>query len=579
LPNNPNQCDWCQRAITDNRCSCGCGAHGFDDGTIRSTRNLVPNTLYACTRCCRDQRHVIMACGHCISTACEHVRHCEVCAARTDEGEGWDSVGAISRGVLWSQHCACCSDTTTCVNCCRHRCCSGDSGHSIRFVGHRLAFWVPTTDPLYQRHKGYAALSAEDAAGVLGKQLGYRFVDPRGFKRNKSRRFASTEIEVDTFIPGGFKPLNQTISTWQACVVRDGSVGGFEINTSPACGDALPDQIYEICEGLEQVRAGVQENCGLHVHVDCRDFGYQEIRKLIKLYVEFEETLFAAVHRSRYDNRYSRHCAQQYLERMVLGLKPEKQVIKRAIIEQTYGRGSADGRPGVVPIFHQTRREHYGGGAGSPRYNALNIHSFFMRGTIESRLHHGSVLPGEIYQWAKMWVEIMDAVGKLSDHQVDDIVTVSGQHIADMTRDLGLGTKKYTRPDVAQPRVAKGAVVLCRLLSADSMDALMGSIRYFGPSRAKVPSMAMQEQRGDGQQPVNQTPAPDGVRPRGSRPMPRDYFRVEAEARLREQEVVGGRRIRVTTAPDGSHVYTLEDELDPPFPDPPVFDTNLNNTR
>lgn len=541
MPNNPNQCDWCSRLInsTRTRCTCNCTFHGFIDPETAArlaASGLSTRVQYCCLVCCREQRHVTMACGHCSATPCEHVVVCESCGSRTDTAPGWNSGAARDRGLQWREPCTCCSDANLCTACCRHRCCVGDNGTAVRMVGHRLAFWVPTRDKQYQKYKTYAALSAEDAAGVLGKQLGYRFVDPRGFKINDSRRFASVEIEVDTYaaldpvsrrvLGEGFKPLNQTISRWQACVVRDGSVGGFEINSAPACGDALPDQINEICNSLALVHAGVAENCGLHVHVDCRDFGYQEIRRLVNLYVEFEETMFAAVHRSRYDNRYSRHCAQQYLERMILGVKPEKKLIKHAIIEQTYGRGSANGRAGIVPLFHQTRSQHYGGGAGSPRYNALNIHSFFMRGTIESRLHHGSILPEEIYSWARIWIEILDAVGKLSDSKADAITRVSSTDHDLMTDYLGLNSKKYTRPDVRRPVVATGAVVLSRLLSPRMMDEMVERIRYFGPSRAKIPSMKGQSE---------EAPAPVAASapPEGSAQANEEYLRQLTDVQFR----------------------------------------------
>ncbi len=57
------------------------------------------------------------------------------------------------------------------------------------------------------------------------------------------------------------------------------------------------------------------------------------------------------------------------------------------------------------------------------RYNALNIHSWLYRGSIECRMHHGTIRADKIVNWGLLWVAILDYA---FEHNEMDIKALKG---------------------------------------------------------------------------------------------------------------------------------------------------------
>jgi Putative amidoligase enzyme len=56
------------------------------------------------------------------------------------------------------------------------------------------------------------------------------------------------------------------------------------------------------------------------------------------------------------------------------------------------------------------------------RYVAFNLHSWFYRGTLESRIYNGTINANEIIQWGIMWSLIMDYILHHTDEEVNELV-------------------------------------------------------------------------------------------------------------------------------------------------------------
>jgi hypothetical protein len=137
---------------------------------------------------------------------------------------------------------------------------------------------------------------------------------PTEFLRNTSRRFISAEIEVaDTSF--GYN-ISKTVSDWSGSIVSDGSLpdGGFEINTAPAQGDKFIKQIEDICSALREDGAEVSSACGLHIHIDAKDYTYYDLRRLILLYERLELALFEMMPYSRRESHYCQPCGKLYAD-------------------------------------------------------------------------------------------------------------------------------------------------------------------------------------------------------------------------------------------------------------------------
>ena len=259
-------------------------------------------------------------------------------------------------------------------------------------------------------------------------------------------------------------------------VVHDGTTGdgGFEINTAPANGDALLDQINELGEALLVDGATMHTGCGLHVHVDARDYGYQDIRKLVTVYAAIEETLFAAVDPCRYSNGFTIHCGPRYING-ILNASADTKLLKKAVVESTYGRDGMTTSGRRAPDFHAYRPQHR---AGNRTY-ALNLHSWFLRGTVEFRIHHGTVDPTVITEWMTALAALLTAVNEKSDAYLRSAVIVP-ETTSSISRRFGLAVSKWRRNDIDMDATLRGFQVLSRILPDQHLETFATRLRYFG---------------------------------------------------------------------------------------------------
>ena len=249
---------------------------------------------------------------------------------------------------------------------------------------------------------------------------------PGEFRTNPSKRYVALEIEVAKAAAGGGH-VDEVVSEWMAGVVHDGSLPqyGFEINTAPANGDKLVRQLTDFARALARQKSTVDVHCGLHVHVDARDFAHYDMRRLILLYEKIEPALFAMVPARRRHSSYCMPCGEQFGAAVRAGRMPKDS--KKAIIASVYGinRDSiarqASAR-GDKRAEDRAFRDRLGVARGSKydnaRYTALNIHSWFYRGTVECRIHTGTTDREKLVNWAMLWAAIVDRAYAMTEAQI-----------------------------------------------------------------------------------------------------------------------------------------------------------------
>lgn len=242
----------------------------------------------------------------------------------------------------------------------------------------------------------------------------FHVANKREFQKNPSKRFIAVEIEVAGLkqkLQSKHDAVRDVVKGYHGSIVHDGSLPatGFEINTSPANGDRFINQVDEIAKALSDGDSYVNINCGLHVHVDARDYDYYALRRLVNYYAKIEPALYAIVAKNRRKNRYCLPCGDKYTSDMVLGGALPKQSVKYNIIKGLYGQCNKS--------INNLKRDKY-----SPsRYNALNIHSWFYRGTIECRMFEGTVDPYEIKCWGMLWAFILDFAYSSSEKDINNL--------------------------------------------------------------------------------------------------------------------------------------------------------------
>jgi hypothetical protein len=334
------------------------------------------------------------------------------------------------------------------------------------------------------------------------------------FKRNPLRRHISVEMEVDKVDRNRRSTkVNNAINKWKDPVVRDGSLdeGGFEINTNPCNGDMFLTHIKELCDGLADIKAGCSTSCGMHVHINVKGtplvkddgtvitnsqgdmvydqrsaYTHYDLRRLVMLYYRVEQAMFGLVNPVRLESRYSRPCGRFYLTKQTNPKDFRKEQLSKMyrdgakLPENTRGkdkkklpvkkvrkliRYDETGAPVYAMVPERKKSEEYrkiGAALAKTkshkyedvRYKALNLHSFFMRGTVEFRHKEGTTDYNEIVNWALICGHVVEAASKMSEQQIRQLPRDSREALlAILPRELQEYAKtKWEQQDNEMPR-------------------------------------------------------------------------------------------------------------------------------
>lgn len=232
-----------------------------------------------------------------------------------------------------------------------------------------------------------------------------KFHGSKNFDKNPSQRFVSAEIEVAAINRGRVNgnvgdAIIRNLNKWSSSSVHDGSLPyeGFEINTAPAQGDTFLEEIKDICDSLKTHEAKVDSSCGLHVHVDARDYSYEKMKNFAYLWAGVENAMFQLTIPSRKDSSYCRPLGDRLIKQFRSGSSFNTNV--KDLIYGIYGART------TASAMLTARRP-------SCRYFAINLHSWIYRGTIENRMHHGTVDGEKIANWTMLNAAIIDCAAQM----------------------------------------------------------------------------------------------------------------------------------------------------------------------
>lgn len=254
-----------------------------------------------------------------------------------------------------------------------------------------------------------------------------KFPAPEGEKG--LTRLIGTELETARAAKFGPK-LRAAQKKWKFSVVSDGSIdaGGAEVVTQPAGGSQWAAMVKDLGEGFYEAETETSKLCGQHVHVDAGDLTVWDIRRLIKLYAAVEWALFDALPSERAQSRYCRPCGPEYTQWLAeFGTKPLK---KMDLARKQYGLRTVPYGPSMafktksaatraMKEDLDNRRAHK---YDETRYKALNLHSYWLRGTVEFRHAHGTNNPEQIYHWGLLCASIVEYAVKASDAELTALI-------------------------------------------------------------------------------------------------------------------------------------------------------------
>ena len=277
-------------------------------------------------------------------------------------------------------------------------------------------------------------------------------------------RMMGTELETANALKYS-RSLAAAVEKWRCNIVTDGSIGprGMELVTAPAGGSNWVEMISDLGVGFKDSKAVTSDLCGQHVHVDARDVDVYAMRRIIKLYAYTEQCFFDALPFSRHNGQYSKVCGPEYLGWLD---NAGKRLNKRWLAAQQYGVSSLesgyygkDKKEAVekfdAAVAKQSRQKY-----NSTRYKALNLHSYWHRGTIEFRHAHGTNNPEQIINWGIVCGSLIDWCVREGDLQLNKLLELQPREAllriipveAAQEWLVGRWAKFTLEPGVRQPR-------------------------------------------------------------------------------------------------------------------------------
>lgn len=279
---------------------------------------------------------------------------------------GCDSCGISHCGSLDSYHCENCGSDT-----CLEECCSPE--------------YEDDWDGSYEGRSSYRQRNVNTEVRLRGAT----------HEKARGKRFVGVEIEAEG---GEGGDLWSEIPRYCG-ITGDGSLeAGVEIQTPPAKGTQLVEVIEKATDALKSSGWDVSRRCGLHVHIDMTD-KREDAQFLARLYAAFYaiEPLLFRLQGGRRDG--STYCVP--------------------LRDSFSGGGSYMNRKSVTKImadWHGVRK--YRGETQydyefrlrsfmqdkyhRSRYRATNFHSIGCHGTLEIRLHEGTLDSDEILAWVDL---------------------------------------------------------------------------------------------------------------------------------------------------------------------------------
>lgn len=188
-----------------------------------------------------------------------------------------------------------------------------------------------------------------------------------------------TAAGVSLAIPRGHGSTSENArGIWK--VEYDGSIGssGFEAVTPPSTSF---ESIATACRALTRAGAHVTRACGTHVHVDARDLGIEGFRRLAKIWLSIERAMECLVSASRVSNHFCQSARPRFRGALSAAF---------ALIDDAH---SVDK---IIALMQENR------------YAKLNLQAFWKHGTVEFRLHQGTLNAAKIERWARLCVRIVN---------------------------------------------------------------------------------------------------------------------------------------------------------------------------
>jgi hypothetical protein len=195
----------------------------------------------------------------------------------------------------------------------------------------------------------------------------------------------------------------------------DGTAGVDAEAVSPILNDGSLNESLTAARALLRAGATVNKKTGYHIHIGADHYGVDGIAALVRNWYTAADAIGALVAPSRLNNHFCQHTLPESL----------------------------------VESWAESIRNGRIDNAGQGRYRSLNLDSYQRHGTVEFRLHHGTLNGKKIQAWAEFCESLATystAGGILSSgtgDRLNDINVILGKLVANQA--LNLDTADYLK--------------------------------------------------------------------------------------------------------------------------------------
>jgi hypothetical protein len=146
------------------------------------------------------------------------------------------------------------------------------------------------------------------------------------------------------------------------------------------------DAIKNIKENCKKIKGEITKNCGFHIHIDFTQDDVEAAKRFLACSVVLEDFVFSVIPKSRDRNTYCQRFTKEEKDKLLSSLFVES--LKKLVY-------------GYEDTCTQDKYHH-------KRYQWINMHSYFFRGTVEIRAHNGTGSPNKVLRWAELWTKLAD---------------------------------------------------------------------------------------------------------------------------------------------------------------------------
>ena len=277
--------------------------------------------------------------------------------------------------------------------------------YSNEYVKTAESFTSPRKD--YYSRDTFKLIPSKRYMGIEIETNFHEYVDEGNLRFELDMSIAQSRLEdkcnIDHTILGSNNPEDNR-HLGRLHIPGDGSVRrgeheyGTEVVMQPRRGDILHKDVQTICDVLKHANgAYVSRHCGMHLHIDCRDYDWYHFSVLTLLVKLIEPHVYMWVPPSRLNGRWCKPVSQS--------LNDFSYITSRdAFVDFWYDSGSF------------TNKKY-----NDKRYHGFNLHSHFQANQgIEIRYHAGTLNPEKMRHWSIFWSNVVDTAYEIGQSMRDE---------------------------------------------------------------------------------------------------------------------------------------------------------------